>query len=174
MPKGYYPRRPLPVRFWSKVEVRGPDECWEWQAARDRDGYGAFMVWPHQTKAHRTAASLAFAGGRPIPAGLCICHACDNPGCVNPAHLFFGTIADNNRDRDEKGRAVHLGPLVPRRGEQQPRAKLTDAAVVEIRRLRAAGATYRELAADFHVSQTLIAKVARGELWRHVQEGAAA
>jgi hypothetical protein len=100
------------VRFWSKVDRSGgPDACWNWQACtvagnpdRGIKGYGVFHVrgtTRTHAYAHRTAWELA---NGPIPAGLFICHHCDNPLCCNPAHLFAGTALDNVRDMIKKGR----------------------------------------------------------------------
>lgn len=90
------------ARFWSKVDRRGPDECWPWRGRVNPDGYGLFDLGKTATTAHRVAWELS--NGEPIPKDLLGCHTCDNPPCVNPAHLFIGTIADNNRDRTTKGR----------------------------------------------------------------------
>lgn len=99
-------RKPIAERFWPKVDVRGHEECWEWTASRKERGYGVFSRPGHNNgalKAHRVSWELA---NGPIPDGLCVLHRCDNPPCVNPAHLFLGTIADNNRDMSLKGRVV--------------------------------------------------------------------
>jgi hypothetical protein len=88
-------------RFWAKVDIRGPDECWPWTAAL-RNGRGAFAVAQRPMVAARV--SWALHNQREIPAGFLACHSCDNGLCVNPAHLWIGTHADNMRDAFLKGR----------------------------------------------------------------------
>lgn len=90
-------------RFWSKVDRRGDDECWLWTASTRGIGYGLFSVLYQSFGAHRIAYTITHGD---IPSGLCVCHRCDVPRCVNPAHLFLGTHADNRRDCQEKGRCA--------------------------------------------------------------------
>lgn len=93
-------RQPIEERFWSKVDRRGPDECWPWTACYSRNGYGWFGVNGKGWVATRMAWFLTH--GSP-PDGF-VCHRCDNPQCVNPAHLFVGSHTDNMRDAVAKGR----------------------------------------------------------------------
>lgn len=147
-------------RFWAKVDKR-PDGCWVWTASRLRaGGYGQFNLNGIPTRAHRLSWEMH---NGPIPAGLQVCHTCDNPPCVNPAHLFLGTIKENAHDRDRKGR-THPG-WVP--GSRNGGAKLTEAQVAEIRE-RASGATHKALALEFGVSRTLIGLIVNRKQWRHV------
>lgn len=89
------------IRFWSKVERRGPDDCWPWRGATD-GRYGQFSVKGRRFKASRVALSLVT--GVSLNTEKLACHKCDNPPCCNPAHLFWGTMSDNIRDAINKGR----------------------------------------------------------------------
>lgn len=100
-----YTRQPPEQRFAKLVDKRGPDECWLWLGSRVGAGYGRFRLGGAKEgypEAHRYAWEQA--NGRPVPSGMFVCHSCDNPSCVNPAHLWIGSATDNNLDRDTKGR----------------------------------------------------------------------
>lgn len=77
--------------------------CWEFQGNRDDRGYGAIRRNGKMEKTHRVAYDIALGG---IPAGLHVCHHCDNPPCIRPSHLFAGTRSENQRDSSRKGRGV--------------------------------------------------------------------
>jgi hypothetical protein len=146
-------------RFWSKVDMLG--DCWLWLAHRKPQGYGQFTLRKGKfVGAHTVAWSLTY--GEPIRAGHVVCHRCDNPPCVNPAHLFLGTPSDNAYDSVAKGRANRA------RGVDHPSARLTEADIRYIREATNYRGLLRDLAADFGVSRTTIAKIRRGEYWRHV------
>jgi hypothetical protein len=149
-------------RFWSKVNKGKSDECWNWTAGHDKYGYGKFSIRGREVSSHRVAYQIANGS---IPNGLCVLHKCDNPPCVNPAHLFVGTHADNVHDKCKKGRAS----FIAHKGEEHGRAKLNDAQVRQIReRYTAGGVTHRELAREYGVNQSVIGDIVRRELWRHV------
>ncbi len=154
---GFDPRRyrspvtPAADRFWPLVE-RTPG-CWLWTGARYPRGYGNFNVHGRGRPAHRVAWELTHG---PIPDGRLVCHACDNPGCVRPDHLFLGTQSDNMCDMAAKGR--HAYP----RGEDHPQARLSNADRAEIRRLYAAGAISQAAIAErFGVCQSHVSRIVR-------------
>jgi hypothetical protein len=156
---------PLDVRFWARVDRRGPDECWPWKLSRNDRGYGKIKIGGKDCIAHRTAYSIAVG---PIPDGLLVCHTCDNPPCCNPAHLFVGTSADNNADMKAKGRAKgapkgrgngsHTRPDRRPHGERNGQARLTDDEVAEVRRL-APYFTRAALGERFGVSHSHITRI---------------
>lgn len=151
---------PIELRFWTKVRQFG--ECWIWVAAATPKGYGTFRFEGKNVYAHRWSYSR-YVG--PIPYRRQVCHTCDNPSCVRPSHLFIGTPADNTADMIAKGRARGGSS----KGVAHPAAKLTEEAVIEIR--RAFGCqeiTQKELAEQFGVSKGAIAHVVRKETWRHL------
>jgi hypothetical protein len=166
MPKGVYPRRSAESRFWSKVLIGGPDECWPWTAHTVGDGYGMLRVGDERIMAHRFAWELAF--GRP-PDELLVCHSCDNPPCQNKRHLFLGTYQDNALDMVSKGRWAGGSPGMP--GETHPCAKLTDLIVREVRRTYIPGSQThgaKALAKAHGVSKQSMLAALKGKTWRHV------
>lgn len=151
--------RKLHDLFWTKVDKKGPQECWEWLGNRDVEGYGRLGIDGKTHKAHRLSWVLK---NGPIPEGMCICHHCDNPPCVNPVHLFMETVGDNNRDAARKGRSK--GKVS--RGEEHVRAKLTMENVREIRWLYAAGGVaQRELGIKFGVGPGQISRIVNRKNW---------
>jgi len=147
-------------RFWRKVR-RGPG-CWEWTARCNNHGYGKFSINRVGHYAHRVAWEIV---NGPIPQGLCVLHHCDNPKCVNPAHLFIGTRADNTRDMMDKGR--HR--LVVLHGEDHGCHKLTEVEVHEIRqRYARGGISQATLAREYSVTQAQISNIVKRHNWANI------
>lgn len=118
-------------RFWTHVDRSGgPNACWEWTGPRSRLGYGRFSICQVRHIASRVAAEIAYG---PCPEDRRTCHACDNPPCCNLAHLYYGTAKDNTQDAIRRGRfrGYDLSLLY---GEVHPKARLTEAQVIDIRR----------------------------------------
>ena len=149
-------KKPLAERFWAKVDVRGPGECWAFTGSPGMHGYGVIRDKNKQRRAHRVSYELSKGE---IPEGMVVCHSCDNPPCVNPNHLFLGTVQANNRDMDRKGRRNVA------RGSDRRGSKLTDDLVREI---RASHESNRELAARFDLHMNTIYNVRIRRTWRHV------
>lgn len=145
------------TRFWSKVAIGNPNDCWEWQASRNKDGYGKF----DSTNSHRVAWKLTYGE---IPHELFVCHKCDNPPCCNPNHLFVGTAAINNLDMKIKGRS-RGGRLS---GEDHPKSKLTNEQVKQIKTMHANGLSDRKIARQFGVVQTTISAIVTGRSWKQI------
>ena len=144
------------AEFWSRVDMSG--DCWEWQLSKKSGGYGQFHSQGKHFLAHRFAWELV---NGPIPKGLCVCHHCDNPGCVRPGHLFVGTQADNIRDCMRKGR---MGVA----GERSVHAKVRATDVLSMRRAYQNGATQRALAEKYGMRQQAISRIVRGKRWAHI------
>lgn len=144
----------LAVRFAEKVRIS--DGCWEWTGDKDVKGYGRFFLRGEVIRAHRVSQEI-YAG--PIPDGMYVLHRCDNPGCVNPAHLFLGTQTDNMLDMEAKGRGRHP------RGEGHLSSKLTE---VEVRKIISDGRSLSVIAKDYDVGKPLVWKIKKRLLWRHL------
>lgn len=162
------PRHSTPPskRFAKYVDKTSDGSCWEWKGYRKPNGYGSFYIPNFGRYAHR-ASYLLHVG--PIPEGLWVLHRCDNRGCVNPDHLFLGTVQDNTDDMMKKGRnflAVH--PERRAIGERCGGAKLRAEQVVEVRRLRAEGLTYPNIGARLGVTGQAIFHICNGRNWKHV------
>ncbi|WP_282790850.1 HNH endonuclease [Streptomyces sp. CC224B] len=150
----------LESRFWAKVERREADACWEWKGARNEHGYGVMRPEGQRSgptvKAHRVSLHLA---GTEVTDRV-VLHSCDNPPCVNPAHLRVGTQRDNVADMHEKNRG--------NRGSVNGQAKLTEADVELIRLWLALGMSQKELRLFYGISAGTMSSLANGKTWRHV------
>jgi hypothetical protein len=129
------------------------DDCIEWEGYRERKGYGK----RGNRYAHRMAWEEAHG---PIPDGMCVCHTCDNPPCVNIEHLFLGTHADNMTDMVTKGRS--------QKGEVNSQARLTEADVRAIRSAPRRPGVYAELMQRFGLSYHHIHRIRSNRRWTHI------
>jgi DNA-binding XRE family transcriptional regulator len=144
------------ARFWAKVNKT--EGCWLWTGSRNAKGYGQFN-WRKLGRPHLAHRFLLLMQGIPVPAGMMVLHECDNPACVNPAHLRLGTAAENSQDMVQKNRSS--------RGERHCHAKLTLADVLLIRQLHTTYQhTQQELAALFGVARTTISSIVTGRNWK--------
>lgn len=144
-------------RFWSKVDVRGPDECWLWTRGLSSTGYGKFWLRGRHRKAHQISW---MAANGPIPCGKQVNHTCHVKACCNPNHLYSGTHANNMEDRNRAGRQARLS------GESNGGAKLSVADVLKIRAAR--GRSQRQLAQEFGVSKQQISRILSVKNWTHL------
>lgn len=147
-------KQDLATRFWAKVDKSG--DCWLWTGAILKTGYGSIRIDHKAIRAHRAAYELSVG---PIPEGALLRHTCDNPRCVNPAHLLLGDKRSNTQDAIERGQH--------RCGERDPKAKLSNQNVVEIRDALARGETGKALARRFGVGESVISRIKTGKGRRH-------
>lgn len=142
--------RPLAERFWEKVAVAGPDECWLWQAGTFGNGYGKIWVPERGMTVGAHVVCWFLEHGIWPPDGINICHTCDTPPCVNLRHLWDGSQQANLIDASIKGHMSHRQNR--RRGDAHPHVKLTEAILDEIEQLLASGySLYKEIAPRFGV-----------------------
>lgn len=161
----------LEEKFAACVLTPGPLDtpCLIWTSWIDGEGYGQVRINKVAYYAHRLSYEKSIG---PIPNGLCVCHRCDVRSCVNPAHLFVGTRADNMRDMYAKGRGWggfrHMQPECRARGDSHKGSKLTTAAVLEMRARRAAGVPLCDLAAKFGITKGVASRAVNGRTWKHI------
>jgi hypothetical protein len=150
-------------RFWDKVDVRSPDECWDWMGGRANTGYGNMKIQEKRIGAHRIAYTLVngtISHDGSYHGGI-IMHSCDRPSCCNPFHLRLGDAQANMDDKVLKGRSA--------RGEKNTKAKLTNAQVLEIRKMYSKGrVTQRSLAQKYGVIQQAIQAIVTRTTWKHI------
>ena len=151
-------RTPPLIRFERFVMPEPNTGCWLWLGYCDKDGYGHFSVDRSVAPVGAHRVSYEFYRG-PVPRHLLVLHKCDVPACVNPDHLFVGTQKKNIADMYRKGR----GPR--RKGEMNPRARLSDE---DIRAIRLSAENQNALARRFGVTQSNISRIKSMKNWTHV------
>jgi len=150
-------------RFWSKVKIPQDyiNDCWIYQGGTNQDGYAAFQV-KVSLKGHKI--SYIYYHNKIVPPkGMCVCHNCDNPICVNPNHLFLGTHQDNMDDRSRKGRTHrHIG-------ETNGRAKLVEQEVIDIRKLYDSKKfSVMDLSKMYGLGWTAMDHLVKRKTWKHI------
>mgnify|MGYP001568119767 CR=1 FL=1 len=144
-------------KFWNKVDRSGEvDSCWVWMGARRSNGYGNFNAGNGKTASAHKLSFFLTTGDYPTDKN--VLHRCDNRLCVNPAHLFLGTFADNSADMVAKKRSTY--------GERNPMSKLTERDVMAIRKEYSEGqVTHQYLADQYVVCRATIQLVTKGKIW---------
>jgi transposase-like protein len=146
-------------RLWANTDKSG--ECWIWKGNTDKDGYGSIRI--SSRKAMRVHRLSFFLSTKIDPAGKLVCHHCDNPGCVNPAHLYLGTALENNRDKVTRGRCNWA------KGEKVFNAKFTKEQIKDIfRQYRQGGVLQADIAKYYGVTQGAIHLILSGKCWGHL------
>jgi hypothetical protein len=155
-------------KFWKHVDrSKKADVCWRWTGAMDKGGYGKLLVSGKNYTAHRL--SWEIENGQEIPNGFVVMHKCDNPICVNPAHLSIGTTSDNIRDCVKKGRN-HKWSSPGFTGEAFHKSTLTEERVIKIRESynRKSGMTYEKLGEIYGVSMVTICHIVKRRTWKYL------
>ena len=148
------------VRRFEEKYVKADSGCWEWTASKAGKGYGQIKLPRQRRQIYAHQLSYLIHKGE-IPKGRYICHTCDNPGCVNPDHLFLGTAKDNLQDMKAKNR--HLC------GSKNAIAKLTEDNVRQIKVMLSVKVPQSRIAAVYGVSQIEISRINTGQRWSHVK-----
>jgi hypothetical protein len=145
-------------RFWKGFTVNEDTGCWDWKGAKLLSGYGKIVINKVQWRAHRAAYYLTRGQ---IPEGMVVCHHCDNPGCVNPEHLFLGTQQENLADMRRKGR-MKTGTTT---GEKHWKTTITAEQAMEI---YLAEGSHRRIAEQFGISRPAVTSIKNRRTWRHI------
>lgn len=148
-------RQPILARLLRFTTFEPNTGCWLWTGVIGKNGYGRMRIGPAKLRfAHRISYQEHVGQ---IPTGLYVLHKCDNPMCVNPDHLFLGTISENNKDSAKKGRTL--------KGEDHQNHKLTEDI---IRAIRESSNSTRSLSKKYGVARRTIDKVRHRVTWRHI------
>lgn len=151
----------------NKVKVNHATGCWERGNIANPHLYSYLNVWvdnKHSWMGAHRLSYLIYKGD--IPDGYLVCHKCDNRHCVNPDHLFIGTVRDNNLDMFKKGRANTC------KGSRNWKAKLNEDQVKEILKMwYGGGVTKKDIANNYDVRQSMICKIINKRSWKHISHG---
>ncbi len=153
-------RKSLADRYFEKVDIRGPNDCWPWLGYATNNGYGRMKV--DGVLKYATHILFYLKHGHYPPKGRISCHHCDNPPCNNPRHLYLGTNRSNMRDKKERRRGNYG------KGERARNVKLTSFQVHMIRFLLRSGETQTSIGWKFGVSQSIVSKIGMRQRWAHL------
>ena len=145
----------------SVVDDKG---CWNWTWCKSSDGYGRVTIDYKVTLAHRLSYRV-FNGE--FPDEMFICHHCDNPSCINPDHLFVGTMSDNMKDAYDKG--ILHPPHQFKKGDPNVNRKLSNEQVKEIKRLMGLGYQQKQVAKIFNVSPTTVMRIVKKRMYKEIE-----
>jgi hypothetical protein len=141
--------------IFDKKYIEAKNGCWIWTGHKIKGGYG--QIGYGGELVHRFSYTR-FKGK--IPEGMCVCHSCDNPACVNPEHLWLGTTQENNQDKIDKGRQI--------RGEKIGTSKLKEFQIKEIIEKLSNGEKIIKIANDYNVSKGSILHIKNKRSWTHI------
>lgn len=147
-------------RYWEKVDKKGIDECWNWLASINQDGYGNFTYHGKIINAHIMSCIIHKIE---IPKGKEVTHICNNRKCQNPNHFKIDTHSNNLKYMVDTGRAVHP------KGNECSFIKITENQVIEIKRRLLNGDMQKDIAKDYGISKQLVSSIKCGLCWRHVK-----
>lgn len=161
------PKQTYLDRYWTFVDKDATNGCWEWTGCKCTNGYGGFSVVNKMFKVHRLSWLIHYGDMPEIEGsdyrGTCVLHKCDNPSCVNPAHLFLGTHKENMTDMINKGRKNAS------KGEHRYNSKLTEKRVKFIRSWYSyGGITYKDIAAAYGLNETTVSRAINKVSWKHI------
>lgn len=151
-------RPQLRERIEDRISPEPTSGCFLWEGTYFSEGYAAISIRGQNRPAGREYMRIVHGG---IPDGMFVLHHCDNRACVNPDHLYFGTQLDNMRDRSRRKRHPH--------GESCKISVLTESDVIEAKRLRGMGLTWRDIGDSFGVHLSTIAYAVNGKTWAHIK-----
>lgn len=156
-------------KFISKIGSINDNGCMEWLGWKNKFGYGKFSVGSKYIFAHRYSYEYYIGA---ITDDMCVCHTCDNPSCVNPAHLWLGTNTDNRQDMVNKNRQPYkkgVAPKIDNKGSKHVFAKLNENKVRDIKVRLSQGVKGTVLAREYNVVYQTIYEIKNGKNWKHVQ-----
>ena len=146
-----------PEHFWMMVSIGNEEDCWPWTGAKKAEGYGRVRLNGRPMTASRCAWTITNGS----PGELHVLHSCHNPVCVNPRHLHLGDHSKNMNEKVEAGRAYRA------MGDAHPRAKLTSADVLSIRRDTR---PQKEIMAAYGIASSTVSQIKTRKRWPHLED----